>query len=740
MDESRPAKKKRLPRLRFGRKARAANRPPRKPTGTLIVALLWLVFMLVVWFQAPGVTLPVFFQRMVGIVAALLTMLVVMFAIREHAKRFNRVPVPWIGRVSTSRVAGAIVFVAVLAWWISPWTPIPAGEPQADLWGLLEAGLNRPLLLVVDTDLAVFALPAPSAEARQAANRFAPGNDLLRRAWVAIATGKFDEAQKFLDRAGGDGADRVQESRAELELYRGQYAAASARYREMLRIEPRREDFLTHGALAATLAGDYPTATAWAEQLLDQARARGRNSPRAVEAADLLASVQLVAGSLSDAAATVQAITNVGAIGSLAEAGDFVQFDDATAANNLAVIRLMASGESADTSAASDFARARELWKGERTSHGAPRDVASQQVAVAEYNLGAAALYQSRYGQAAALLIRSLADWRSLYSANVDSAARIGLATNLNALARLDLLSGRYESAESRIREANDWLKAAGNGDAAKLALLSTKAEIDAGLAKYDPSASALETAIHEAEQSLRGLTPNHPYLAVLKLRLAETQLAAGKDTAAEMSATEAQRILEHAGLTTSRAFGDALRIAGEAAIDQRKYDDAATLLDRATKLYESLPTDTNEPPDETRRASASLEQARLLAAEGKLADRLQNYTAAADNYHEALSRLDTLFEQDSASNPLRAIYLDALAMVLVHDEKFAEAKPLLEQALAIDRRALPPAHPATIAVMKDLAGVFEKTGQKSQAEQLSNEADKLLRAGPSDRPGRRAK
>ena len=154
-------------------KLAAAARPPRQPTRTLIAGLLWIVFMLVVWFQAPGIRLPTFFQRLVGIANALLTMLVVMFAIREYGKRLNRLPLPLLGRVSTSRIAGGIVFLAVLGWWISPWAPIPAGPPEPDLWDMLEQGSGTPLLQVVDRNLATLVPPVPSADARLAAKTFA---------------------------------------------------------------------------------------------------------------------------------------------------------------------------------------------------------------------------------------------------------------------------------------------------------------------------------------------------------------------------------------------------------------------------------------------------------------------------------------------------------------------------------------------------------------------------------------
>ena len=293
----------------------AAARPPRQPTRTLITGLLWVVFMLVVWFQAPDVRLPTFFQRLVGIADALLSMLVVMFAIREYGKRYNRMPVPLLGRVSTSRVAGGLFFSAVLAWWMSPWAPIPAGQSEPDLWRLLEDGLDTPLLQVVDTNLATLLPPAPSADARQVAEaigaRLNPprGKDPLRRALVEIALGKFGDAETLLNTVpSGSPADLADQARAQLDLYRANYAAAAHRYGEMLKVQPRREDFLAHGAMASALAGDYSTAGGWAQQLLEQARARGRVSARSVEATNLLAVVHLLAGDYAEARRTGDAL------------------------------------------------------------------------------------------------------------------------------------------------------------------------------------------------------------------------------------------------------------------------------------------------------------------------------------------------------------------------------------------------------------------------------------------------
>ncbi|HKD36125.1 MAG TPA: hypothetical protein VKB78_04970, partial [Pirellulales bacterium] len=68
---------------------RGAPRPPRQPTRTRLTALILAAFLLIVWFVGPA-QLPVFFQRLVGLVNAILAMLLVVFAIREYGKKYNR--------------------------------------------------------------------------------------------------------------------------------------------------------------------------------------------------------------------------------------------------------------------------------------------------------------------------------------------------------------------------------------------------------------------------------------------------------------------------------------------------------------------------------------------------------------------------------------------------------------------------------------------------------------------------
>jgi hypothetical protein len=107
--------------------ARARPRPRiRRRTATSLFLLV--AYVIVVYRVLPD-ELPVFFHGLVGFVLALLAGLTLVFAIREFARGYNRLRVPVVGIIRTSYLLGALVFVLVLAWWFSPWSPIAAIGP-----------------------------------------------------------------------------------------------------------------------------------------------------------------------------------------------------------------------------------------------------------------------------------------------------------------------------------------------------------------------------------------------------------------------------------------------------------------------------------------------------------------------------------------------------------------------------------------------------------------------------------
>ena len=102
-------------------------RPRLRGRRTLFSLAVLVTFMVVVYFLVPDAIpkyMPVFFQRLIGLVNASLAMVTAMFAVREYGRSYNRLRLPHVGAIRTSVIVGGIVFVAVLAWWFTPWAPI----------------------------------------------------------------------------------------------------------------------------------------------------------------------------------------------------------------------------------------------------------------------------------------------------------------------------------------------------------------------------------------------------------------------------------------------------------------------------------------------------------------------------------------------------------------------------------------------------------------------------------------
>ncbi len=103
-------------------KARPRVRTGMRGQRTLFCLLLLVAFLVVAYFVVPP--LPVFFQRLVGLVNSLLAMVTAMFAVREHGRANNRLRMPLVGNIRTGMIVGGVVFLIVMAWWLSSWAPI----------------------------------------------------------------------------------------------------------------------------------------------------------------------------------------------------------------------------------------------------------------------------------------------------------------------------------------------------------------------------------------------------------------------------------------------------------------------------------------------------------------------------------------------------------------------------------------------------------------------------------------
>ena len=382
--------------------------------------MILATFVLVVRFVAPG-QLPLFFQRLVGVVCALLAMLLVVFAIREYGKKYNRLRWPLLGRVSTSKVVGTLVFLAVLGLWLSPWAPIQPIQSEPDLWRLLEQGLDDPVLMLADRDKAIIGPPIPSEAAQRSGVAIAAESPPFPLALKAVAESRFDEADALLDKlerdeiSDGELLELVRAARAQAELYAGRYTEASRRYRELLAGQPRREDYLAHTALAAALAGDYAAANARARQLLEQAGARRHEAARYRQALNLLVAINVAQGRYEEAQRLGEEAKPV-RDRAARETGISSSIDSPLVAdaNNQAVLAVLRISANGAEKLSAGFVPAKKLAEDWNETNGQPRDSANLCLATVEHNLGMAELVEEHFDPAKQSLAEALATERRL--------------------------------------------------------------------------------------------------------------------------------------------------------------------------------------------------------------------------------------------------------------------------------------------------------------------------------------
>jgi tetratricopeptide (TPR) repeat protein len=157
--------------------------------------------------------------------------------------------------------------------------------------------------------------------------------------------------------------------------------------------------------------------------------------------------------------------------------------------------------------------------------------------------------------------------------------------------------------------------------------------------------------------------------------------------------------------------------------IDEKVFGaDALQTLADVAELAAVSPVDQAEPL--WRRASQTANAgiaARALSELGKLRVLADDRTGAAAYYRKALAK-----QEEQSGNSSAAVALDLNSLAKVVDA--AEAIPLLERALAIDRRVLGVRHAETATTEANLAGLLADTPRNNEAIRLAAEALAVFR------------
>src|SRR5208283_1551080 len=121
-------------------------------------------------------------------------------------------------------------------------------------------------------------------------------------------------------------------------------------------------------------------------------------------------------------------------------------------------------------------------------------------------------------------------------------------------------------------------------------------------------------------------------------------------------------------------------------------------------------------------RRAAGLQPSNRLYAQsaGLLADEMGDYSAAASFKEAALHLATSEFGPDARET---ATALNNLAITYGKIARYAEAEPLLRQAIAIDEKTLGKEHPVFATDYNNLASVLQDQGKYAEAEPLYRQA-----------------
>ena len=252
--------------------------------ATWITAVLLALLVAAAYLLLPD-ELPALLQRLLGLAVATLAVLVFVLAthqpeqdelmqrlqrgqpldfgkqLRMGRKKYRTVKLPILGDTSLRSLGGTALFVAVAAWWFTPWAPVGVkGYRIKDLAIPLGEEVEAVILVLADGDLATPLPPVPPTRALKTAARIADDAPPYQRAMKAIVESRFDDARKLLTAAlktGQGDAAKIHVAQGQTELYACRFSEAVKWYENALELKPDDPAILCQAAVARMQAGDY---------------------------------------------------------------------------------------------------------------------------------------------------------------------------------------------------------------------------------------------------------------------------------------------------------------------------------------------------------------------------------------------------------------------------------------------------------------------------------------------------
>ena len=274
-----------------------------------LAAVAWgavlLIYMAVLFWLAPD-AVPAWLQRLLGLISAVLATAVYVCATRppesqddlatqvrrgqhldfgkqlreerrgHHGRSVN---LPLLGETTLRAIGGAVVFVVVAAWWLTPLAPVAVAEREiGDVSGPLTREITSLVLVCPDGRLPIAQPPVRPPDARRLAKTIPDRADSYTLGLKAIAEGRYDDAQYLLAQSTAEGEGdpvAIHVARAQAELYAGRPAEAAVWYGNALGAKPNDPGLLCQMAAAWIHAGSPAKAQALLARALPAARDGG---------------------------------------------------------------------------------------------------------------------------------------------------------------------------------------------------------------------------------------------------------------------------------------------------------------------------------------------------------------------------------------------------------------------------------------------------------------------------------
>jgi len=657
--------------------------------------------------------LPIIWQRLAGIVCALLAVATYGLATRqiipreellsrlaagagaEEIQRATHPPrrsvrLPLVGDVTLRFLGGIAVFVLVAGWWFTPLAPIKVIRPVIkDLTipfaqEIAGASLAFPAETMATPLPPVIPFQAPMLARRINKDRA----DSYLLGLRAIAEGRFGEARTLLaDAERGRVAQpaQIQLARAQNEMFASRFADAAEQYAEILQAKPNDPMLLCQAAVARIQAGQYPEAKLLVERIAKLAEeGLAKNSPE------------------WGVCLHVQAVFNA-VVGMERDKGEKMCFDArnifetplgpkhplmAASLNNQAVLYAIRA----------NYAGAEQLDKNARDIWSESYDPKHPLVADSCYNLAMIHFAQGRYADARQAIDKSLAICRE----NLPR-GHLTLAVIQHGQAVVQLAMGQYAEAQATgERSLALFEKILGINNPNLIPVVTTLGAIYAERALYIKAENHYLRALRMGKEAWG---PKHPCLIPPLCRLARLYLDLGRSDEAKTACAEALEITEETLDDEHPAMAAVLNL--RAVIEIRTGDprDAREDLERTLEIREEKLG--KDHPDVIRTHAD-------LAA---LNNSPHTFGRGVTEYKKAIEQLEKHLGKKGEKHPEIADLLFCVARLHFRQDEYAEADSCLkqvqaiqEETLSMQKKNLLEYHPKLAKTLDARAAVLAKT------------------------------